>query len=162
MKKNQQQLPLPDQDNYENVVDDQDLDYPIIRKQFRRHYKGSPGIIIDGPSQTVPDQTMSIRELIDRFARGLPLGSGQIPLYEGDEEFNPDMKTLDLAEQQELVEQRAEELRELKIKLDEGRKKQRERAIAEARKAMREHYEAIQKEKGEESKPAAGSGAIAP
>lgn len=60
------------------------------------------------PSLTVPDQTMSIREIMDRFARGLPLDV-RVPIYEGEESEFPDVNRLDLAEIQELTEQSRDE-----------------------------------------------------
>lgn len=54
-------------------------------------------------SQTVPDQTMSMRQLLDRYARGLPLAGAKDPLYYGEEDL-PDLNRLDLAEIQELKE----------------------------------------------------------
>lgn len=55
------------------------------------------------PSKTVPDQTMSMRELLDRYARGLPLAGAKEPMYYGEEDL-PDLNRLDLAEIQELKE----------------------------------------------------------
>lgn len=57
------------------------------------------------PSMTVPDQTMSLREILDRFARGLPVGGHKVPLYDDGENDLPNFQTLDLAERQELKEQ---------------------------------------------------------
>lgn len=34
------------------------------------------------PSQTVPDQAMSIGEIMKRFVSGLPVGGGRVPFYE--------------------------------------------------------------------------------
>lgn len=60
--------------------------------------KGRGGREIEGPSLTVPDQVMSMREIFKRFANGLPIsGTNQEPLYMGDDiQFNP--KKLDLTE----------------------------------------------------------------
>lgn len=65
------------------------------------------------PSETVPDQTLSIREILERYARGLPLDGQRVPIYDEDDEM-PDPKHLDLAERQELKEQYAEEIQEIK------------------------------------------------
>lgn len=56
------------------------------------------------PSQTVPDQSMSVREIADRYARGLPIAGVKVPVYHGEENDLPDFAHLDLAEQQELRE----------------------------------------------------------
>ena len=55
------------------------------------------------PSLTVPDQTMSIRTILERHSRGLPIG-GRVDLYYDEEDDLPDPRTLDLAERQELEE----------------------------------------------------------
>lgn len=52
----------------------------------------------NGISETLPDQTMSIRTLIQRYAHGLPIQGAKTPLYEGDEEFTPDFAKMDLTE----------------------------------------------------------------
>lgn len=62
---------------------------------------------------TVPNDAMSIREILDRHARGLPLGGSRVPIYEPDSDL-PDPRTLDLAERQELSIRYTEELAEIK------------------------------------------------
>ena len=57
---------------------------------------------IEGISITVPDQAMSVPDLIARHNRGQSVKMRQ-PIY-SDDEF-PDLKTLDIAERQELAEQ---------------------------------------------------------
>lgn len=53
------------------------------------------------PSMTVPDQSMSVQEILRRYASGLsPLGE-RVPVYDGDEEV-PDLKKMDLAEIEQL------------------------------------------------------------
>lgn len=61
-----------------------------------------PGEVNDMPSMTVPDQTLSIEELISRYARGQ-----SVPSYVGlsDEELGfiaPDVRHLDLTQLEEL------------------------------------------------------------
>lgn len=79
----------------------------------------SVGEVNNEPSQTVPDQSMSMSEILRRFAKGLPLGNEQVPLYEGEDDLfngiNP--KTLDLAEMQALREDAAAELEQISINL---------------------------------------------
>jgi len=64
------------------------------------HQKGEN---IKRPSMTIPDQTMSIREILDRYARGLPIEAGKVPIYDG-EEYTPDPQYMDLADRQEYME----------------------------------------------------------
>jgi len=63
------------------------------------------------PSLTIPDQTMSVREILTRFSRGLPIDQ-KIPTYNESEsdEYIPDPRYMDLAERQELSEIFKEEL----------------------------------------------------
>lgn len=109
----------------------------------------------EGPKQTVPDQSLSIKEILDRYARGLPLGGQRIPVYEPDNDL-PDPRTLDLAERQELAERYTAELLELRERENElkQRKVDAEKAAAEA--AEEERYKKIQErlKKDAEGKPA--------
>lgn len=66
--------------------------------------------IITSKSITIPDQTLSLSKILQRHARGLPT-IGREDIYHGDDTFIPNMKTLDLAEQQQLREQTAEFIR---------------------------------------------------
>lgn len=65
------------------------------------------------PSLTVPDQTMSIREILNRYARGLPVGGSRIATFDEDDDL-PDIKTLDLTERQELADQYEAEMLSLR------------------------------------------------
>jgi len=69
------------------------------------------------PSKTVPDQTMSIRELLRRYASGLPLGGSKEPIYEGEDGDGVDPRYLDLAERQELEIKARQELAEIEERL---------------------------------------------
>jgi hypothetical protein len=70
-----------------------------------------------GPSMTIPDQTMSIRELLRRYASGLPLGGSKEPIYEGEDGDGIDPRRLDLAERQELEIAARQELAEIEERL---------------------------------------------
>jgi len=65
------------------------------------------------PSMTIPDQTMSIRTIVDRYTRGLPV-TGFTPVYEGEDFYMPDPRTLDLVERAELLEKTKQEVESLK------------------------------------------------
>lgn len=65
------------------------------------------------PSLTVPDQTMSIRTILERYSRGLPIG-GRLDEYYDEEDVLPDPRTLDLAERQEMAESFKQEIQEIK------------------------------------------------
>lgn len=85
------------------------------------------------PSMTVPDQSMSVREIMDRFARGLPVSGHKVPVYDGEEDL-PDMKKLDLSERAEMIEANAALIKEMqgqlqkdKIEYEAERKRQASR-----------------------------------
>jgi hypothetical protein len=79
-----------------------------VKNSLNYEYTQEKGEVNTLPSMTIPDQTMSIRTIVDRYSRGLPVAAFT-PVYEG-EEYIPDPKTLDLAERQELVEQIQQEV----------------------------------------------------
>ena len=76
------------------------------------------------PSETLPDQTMSIREILIRHAKGLPVADEKEPLWDEDETsqgINP--KTLDLVDLQELAMKTAEDVISLKDKIEKSKPK---------------------------------------
>lgn len=77
----------------------------------------SDGEINNLPSQTIPDQTLSVRELLVRYAKGLPLDGMKQPIWEGEEGDPIDPRRLDLAERQELEIQARQELAEIEERL---------------------------------------------
>lgn len=84
---------------------------PKIKSLMNAHdfvYEGEKNF---QPSLTVPDQTMPLRTLIERFTRGLPVTTFK-PVY--DENGNmPDPRKMDLAEYNELRKNVIFELEEL-------------------------------------------------
>ncbi len=70
-----------------------------------------------GPSLTVPDQAMSVREILQRFANGLPLGGSNEPIWEGEDGDGIDPRRLDLADRQELEIAARQELAEIEERL---------------------------------------------
>lgn len=69
----------------------------------------------EGVSMTVPDQSMTIQEILQRYARGLPLGGQRVPMYEDDDiGAMPDIHTMDLADRQEYFESVREDVEKIK------------------------------------------------
>lgn len=66
------------------------------------------------PSMTVPDQTMGLREILERYTRGLPI-NGNVPIYDEDDDL-PDPRTLDLSERHALAQSYKNELSEIHAK----------------------------------------------
>lgn len=75
---------------------------------FEKNYK-----VFTLPSMTVPDQSMSIKTILERYSRGLPVG-GRLDDYYDEDDTLPNPLTLDLAERQELAEIYSNELNEIK------------------------------------------------
>jgi len=79
------------------------------------------------PSKTIPDQSMTISEIVTRFAKGLPIsGNHQQPIWEGENPIlPPNFGKLDIVDQREII-------KNLQTKLSQSQKdlaiKQREAA----------------------------------
>lgn len=96
------------------------------------------GKICDEASQTVPDQSLTVRQIMDRYAKGLPLTNEKTPIFEEENEptngINP--KTLDLVDIQALKIENQNTIEELKNKandeaLDKKAKKAAQRVLDE-------------------------------
>lgn len=79
---------------------------PLIYRDFEFSFEDC-----SSRSLTVPDQTMTIREIMQRYASGASLG-GSDTYYDEDDEL-PDYRTLDLAEIQEIKEYRDDLLKNI-------------------------------------------------
>jgi hypothetical protein len=92
----------------------------------QKEYKGQSNF---GESKTVPDQSMTLRELLIRYAKGLPLEGARTPIWEGEEGFDIDPEKLDLAEREELAEKAREELKAIneRVKEEVEKKKAKKR-----------------------------------
>lgn len=100
-----------------------------MKKRFRTAYNSEPekGEVNNMPSETIPDQSMSVGEIVKRYARGLPLDGARVPVWMDREEPDDldllDWNKLDLAEKQEIRERYQQELDELKENLKDIRKR---------------------------------------
>lgn len=72
------------------------------------------------PSKTVPDQTMSMREIFERHVRGLPIEGVRVPVYDENDDM-PDPRTLDLADRQRIAEEAREEIAEIKKRHEQNK-----------------------------------------
>lgn len=89
----------------------------LVKTQYNREEHPCNYEINNEPSQTVPDQTMSIRTLIERYAQGLPIGGSMFPqTFQDDEEYNdiPDPERMDLHDRMEFAQNAAQELETIK------------------------------------------------
>lgn len=84
-----------------------------VKNSLNYEYTEQQGEVNTLPSMTIPDQTLSIRSIVDRYTRGLPI-TGFTPVYEGEDNYIPDPKTLDLVDRHEMAEQIKAEVESLK------------------------------------------------
>lgn len=81
-----------------------------------------------GESQTVPDMSMSVQEIMIRFASGRPLSFSRNLVYTGDD-YTPDLRSMDLSEIQELQEENSAHIRRLTDEINERREKRRQARV---------------------------------
>ena len=78
------------------------------------------GEIFTMPSLTVPDQTMSLQEILKRSSMGIPPNSNVVmfddEIDEDDPEYLPDPKTLDFVDREQMVLAIKAELEEIAAK----------------------------------------------
>ena len=76
------------------------------------------------PSLTIPDQTLTIKEILQRYASGQSL-EGKTPYYDEteSEEYMPDPRYMDLAEREELSQNFREEIQHIKTKAEKRKEK---------------------------------------
>jgi hypothetical protein len=90
-----------------------------IFTKYKREYE-----VINGKSLTIPDQTMSIEQIMKRYAAGMSLGgTNKVPIYNGEEDV-PDFKRMDLAEIEEYKRGLKQYIQERQINIEETRRNQ--------------------------------------
>lgn len=118
-----------------------------------------------GPSLTVPDQSLSLRTIIERYSRGLPVNAPMaIPQTDKEpddfDDYIPNFKTLDHAEVHDLMLAARNEVQEIKQRLN------KEAADARKAKADREgqlakafkYLEAMEKAENQKAQDEAKNG----
>jgi len=84
-----------------------------VKSLLNYDYTEQHGEVNNLPSMTIPDQTMSVRTIVDRYTRGLPV-TGFTPIYDGEDFYMPDPRTLDLVDRAELAEKTKQEVESIK------------------------------------------------
>jgi len=79
---------------------------PVSRKRRFKH-----------PSLTQPDQTMSLKTMVTKYVRGLPISAPNLNGIYTDDDTAIDFNRLDLAEQEEAIFNASDELSNLKGKI---------------------------------------------
>lgn len=87
----------------DEINDILDEGLPIVKNSLNYHLYPKKYEENDQPSQTIPSQSMSIKEILQRYARGLPvMGNAEKPIYEEDGIELPDLRKMDISEREEL------------------------------------------------------------
>jgi len=100
--------------------------------QIYTHYKRPKTRfkVFKKPSLAVPDQTMSLKVMVTKYVKGLPISAPNLDGIYTDEDDAIDFNKLDLAEQEQLILNASEELSETKGRIT----RQREEDEANAKK----------------------------
>lgn len=111
-----------------------------VQNSLNYDYREWQGTVNTLPSQTIPDQTMSLKEIIERHTRGLPT-LGKEPIYHGEDIEIPNFATMDLAEQQEMREDLDLYIAEQKDKLRQMDADRKTRLAEEAEKKKKSQWQ---------------------
>lgn len=132
------------------IFDQSDMPAPMRPALFKSNYNGvqTPlDLRYEHPSnisETVPDQSLTMREILQRHSSGMPLSGGRTPVYNGEDDIPQDLLKMDLADRESYL----DSLRERnKIAYDEIRRKQK----IHADKIEAEKNKKTEPDKGEES-----------
>lgn len=80
------------------------------------------------PSMTVPNQSMTVLEMIQRHRKGLPIDQSRGALYQG-EELIPDISNMDLVDRHAYMDSVADALVEVKNRIKANAKSEEEKAF---------------------------------
>lgn len=114
---------------------------------------------------TQPDQSMTIQEIMRRFANGMPLEGQRVPLYEGEDAIPIDIACMDLIDREEAIRTSTEELNALKERVKEAMAKQQEarvQRIVDKRLKAQQDAEAALRKQIEDRKRSAPEGGVDP
>lgn len=113
-------------------------------REDKPHYKEYN----EDPSETIPGQTMTVLEMVERYRKGLPVEAGKIPIYNGEEPL-PDLNDMDLADRQLVIEHYAEQLLEIRQRLEANAKSKAEKErLAEIDRQVKEKLTEWRKQQG--------------
>lgn len=100
-----------------------------MKPKIRTFYQPGqmPGEVNNDPSKTIPDQSMSIAEIISRTQKGLPVTGVRVPMYnETEDGIMPDLRNMDISEIYELKQRIAAKERAIRKQLQEQEEKRQQ------------------------------------
>lgn len=112
----------------------------VFRTQFNPNYSGSTGEINNEPSETHPDEALSVATLLKRHAKGIPLGVRMLDgQYYGELEIPRINDLTDLQRQKEELNARILETRkQIAEEKREAKRIREERELAERKKLLKQ------------------------
>lgn len=85
---------------------------PILRKPSKN-------------GKTVPDQVMSIKTILQKYAQGLPLGgSSRVPVYNGEDDDTPEIAAMELTDRMDYIQGVVERAQNAEKKLKRSKEPQ--------------------------------------
>lgn len=90
------------------------------------------------PTLAVPDQTLSLKTMVQKYVRGLPISAPQLNGIYTDDDMATDFSRLDLAEQEEAILNASDELKNLKGVIAQEQQKKAAEAKEKAEKLQSE------------------------
>lgn len=103
---------------------------PQIHTQFKRPVTRYRAFTM--PSQTVPDQTLSLKIMVQKYVKGLPISAPNLSGHYTEDVTAQDFNKLDLAEQEEAIFNASNELSEIKGTMAQQEKEKAANALKEA------------------------------
>lgn len=91
----------------------------MSKSKFRSTFNRIPAKMeqITNPSQTIPDQAMTVAEIMRRHANGLSINESRVPLYYGEEDDMPDLSRMDKADREMKIQEMRQQHDELRERL---------------------------------------------
>lgn len=130
-------------------VRDPEVSIPPFRTQFNHHLFAADHEVNTLPSLVLPDQTLSIQQIIDRYTRGIPFPVGKVPLYDNEDSIvPPGWEKWDLSEKEDFKRELAEKVLATRTAWEKEKQKEAEER---RRKSYEEEFERkrLEKEKAE-------------
>lgn len=117
-----------------------------------RHLHRKPEVN-NSPSMTIPDESLSVREIMERYARGLPLQGVRVPEYHGEDDDLPDLERMELTDRMDAIEQAKIDLKEMKDKISKKKEKPEKQAKKPLKQEVIDFVEVEEEKKDQKNDP---------
>lgn len=102
-----------------------------------------PNSVNDMQSMTVPNQTLSARQILDNHRRGIIQTNAKVPIFAEniDEQLGIDIRKLDLSEIHDLKQQNKADIAKIQQQMEEDSSKRSKQAVIDAYEAQKKSSE---------------------